>query len=117
MKKIYFHKEDKGLYTNNFEKIDSFDTAKYMEKAKIEQMNSENICSTYNRSKSGIQSTYNSLEVIGFRNRNKEQTRKPVKNKDVIAYLADTSVFLNNNKLTFKNNRNIYRQSSCKTVK
>ena len=46
IKRIYFYKKDKSLYTNNIEKIDLFNSAEYKEKADKEQINPETIHKT-----------------------------------------------------------------------
>ncbi len=67
-------------------------------------MNPESMRSTYTRSRSGIQSTQSGFKVIGFTNSERWQAGKPVGDKEVMAYLADKLVVLNDNGLTFMNN-------------
>ena len=67
-------------------------------------MNPESMRSTYTRSRSGIQSTQSGFKVIGFTNSERGQAGKPVGDKEVMAYLTDKPVVLNDNGLTFKNN-------------
>lgn len=40
MEKIYFNKEEKGLYTNNDKKIDPFNTAEYAKKSQWRKIKS-----------------------------------------------------------------------------
>lgn len=42
--------------------------------------------------------------MIQFISSKKKQARKPVENKEVMAYLMDIPVVLNDNGLSFKNN-------------
>lgn len=46
IKGIYFNKEEKGLYTNNVERIDPISIAKYMEKANKDYVIPESVCNT-----------------------------------------------------------------------
>ncbi len=104
MEEIYSHKEEKGLYTNDVEKMDPVGTAEYAEKAYGEQVNSDSVRSTCTRSRSGIQSTQNGFKVIGFTNSEKKQAEEPVRDEEVMAYLVDKPVILNDNGFPFKNN-------------
>lgn len=58
----------------------------------------------YNRPKLGIQSTLSEFKVIRFMNSKREQVRKSIKNKEIMAYLANILAILNNNDFLFKNN-------------
>ncbi len=104
MGEIYSYKEEEGLYTNNVEKMDPVGTAKYAEKTDKEQVNPENVRSTCTRSRSGIQSTQSGFKEIRFTNSERGQVGEPVGGEEVMAYLADKPVVLNDNDLPFKNN-------------
>ena len=104
MKGIYFDKEEKGLYINNIERMDPVGTIKYAKKADREQVNPESVRSTCTRSRSGIQSNKNEFKIIGFINSKRGQTGEPIGDKKFMAYLEDTQIVLNDNRLPFKNN-------------
>lgn len=42
--------------------------------------------------------------MIGFTNSKRGQVREPVGNEEIMAYLADKPVILNDNSFSFKNN-------------
>ncbi len=104
MEEIYSYKEEGGQYTNNVEKTDPVGTAEYAEKTDGEQVNPESVRSTWTWSRSGIQSTQSGFKVIKFTNSERRQAGEPVGDDEVMAYLADKPVVLNNNGLPFKNN-------------
>lgn len=104
MEKIYSNKEEKGLYINNIKRIDLVDTTEYAKKANKEKIHLESVCSTYIRLGSGIQLIQSRFKVIRFTNSKRGQVGKLVKSKEVMAYLVDTPVVLNNNGFSFKNN-------------
>lgn len=104
IKKIYFNKKEKSLYINNVKKIGLINIIEYVKKVNKENINSENVHNTCTWSRLRIQSIQNRFKIIEFINNKKEQIRESVRNKEVIAYLADILVILNNNGLLNKNN-------------
>ena len=67
-------------------------------------MNPESVRSTCIQSRLRIQSTQSKFKVIEFTNSKKTQERKPVGDKEFMAYLGDIPIVLNDNGLLFKNN-------------
>ena len=84
--------------------MDPVGTAEYAEKADGEQVNSDSVRNTCTQSRSGIQSTQSRFKVIGFTNSEKKQAEEPVRDEEVMPYLADKPVVLNDNSSPFKNN-------------
>lgn len=79
-------------------------TTKYAKKVNNKDKNSENVCSICTWLRSGIQLILKKFKIIKFINNKRGQIGKPIENEELMAYLVDISIILNNNGFPFKNN-------------
>ena len=104
MEGIYSNKEEKGPYNNNVKRMNPVGIVEYAEKVDKEQMNLESVRNTCTRSRSGIQSIQSRFKVIMFTNSKRGQAGEPVRDEELMVYLTNIPVVLNDNGLFFKNN-------------
>lgn len=103
IEKIYFYKKEKNFYINNIKKINLVDIVKYV-KTNQKQVNLKSVYSIYTQLRSRIQLTQSEFKIIKFTNSKKCQIEELIVDKDVIAYLADKLVVLNNKSILFIKN-------------